>query len=91
MIYNGYSLYDKKLKIYLPIQFHKDDVNSLATAYERQAVKDLNSIKQFRECILYHVGTYDDVTGQFEQKKTNTVVIDFDMLLLECLEAEKGE
>lgn len=80
----AYTMYDKKIKVYGSIQFTKECPDDLKVAYERQAVKDTESVKKCKDNILYYIGIFDDNTGLLNQVDKQ-VVIDFDSLILEVV------
>lgn len=81
---NAYTMYDKKIGVYGSIQFTKDNPKDLAVTYERQAIKEFDSIKKCKDNVLYFLGTYDDTTGVLTQVE-KVMVVDFDNLILDVM------
>lgn len=87
MILQVYTMYDKKTKSYAPYQTTKDTPAQLVTTYERVAIKTPDEIAKYRDLVLKHVGTFDDVTGLITYGAIEDV-IDFDCLILDSMEAK---
>lgn len=84
MILHAYTMYDKKIKVYGGIQVVKELPGDLETAYQRQAIKDLDGVKKFKDNVLYYIGEFNDLTGHLEQLD-HVVVVDFDSLILDSI------
>lgn len=73
-MYRAYSIYDRKAKVFCPPFWVRSDREAVECVEPLRHAKHTKFATNPEDFVLYHIGSYDELTGQMIQEGQTVVM-----------------